>query len=146
MTDVRTRAQQILDEHPEWYHSIELAPGLVTPGRTSLAEWQAQLDRLRLPDLAGKSVLDIGAYDGFFSFAAERRGAARGSSRSTTTSGRATWPPTCATGESRSGPARSYPRRTSPVTGSRRRSRAGGRSKRCARCWAAASIRSSATS
>ncbi len=77
MTDVRTRAQQILAEHPEWYHSIELAPGLVTPGRTSHAEWQAQLERLRLPDLTGKSVLDIGAYDGFFSFAAERRGAAR---------------------------------------------------------------------
>jgi tRNA (mo5U34)-methyltransferase len=32
---------------------------------------------LRLPNLQGKSVLDIGAYDGFFSFAAERNGAAR---------------------------------------------------------------------
>lgn len=32
---------------------------------------------MQLPDLHGKSVLDIGAYDGFFSFAAERAGAAR---------------------------------------------------------------------
>jgi tRNA (mo5U34)-methyltransferase len=37
-----------------------------------------ELGRQRLPaDLAGKSVLDIGAYDGFYSFEAERRGARR---------------------------------------------------------------------
>ena len=77
MTDVRTRASEILAEHPEWYHSIELAPGLVTPGQAPLEVWEAELRRLRLPDLAGKSVLDIGAYDGFFSFAAERSGAAK---------------------------------------------------------------------
>ncbi len=73
----RARAQQILSEYPEWYHSIELAEGIVTPGRAPLATWRAQLERLALPDLRGKSVLDIGAYDGFFSFAAEQRGAAR---------------------------------------------------------------------
>ena len=32
---------------------------------------------MRLPDLQGKTVLDIGAWEGFFSFEAERRGAAR---------------------------------------------------------------------
>ena len=32
---------------------------------------------MALPDLTGKSVLDIGGWDGFFAFAAERRGAAR---------------------------------------------------------------------
>lgn len=67
----------VLAAHPEWYHSIELAPGVVTPGRAPLASWQTELRDLQLPDLAGKSVLDIGAYDGFFSFEAERRGAAR---------------------------------------------------------------------
>lgn len=67
----------MLRDHPEWYHSIELAPGVVTPGRAPLAHWDAVLRQLRLPDLRGKSVLDIGAYDGFFSFAAERAGAAR---------------------------------------------------------------------
>jgi tRNA (mo5U34)-methyltransferase len=36
-----------------------------------------ELAALRLPALAGKSLLDIGAYDGFFSFAAERLGASR---------------------------------------------------------------------
>jgi tRNA (mo5U34)-methyltransferase len=36
------------------------------------------LARVKMPeDLTGKSVLDIGAWDGFFSFEAERRGASR---------------------------------------------------------------------
>jgi tRNA (mo5U34)-methyltransferase len=58
----------------KWFHSIELAPGLVTPG---LADTAAQVPRLHLPDLRGKTVLDVGAWDGFFSFEAERRGASR---------------------------------------------------------------------
>lgn len=77
MAATESRAREILEAHREWYHSIELAPGVVTPGRVPLGEWQAELLDLRLPDLAGKSVLDIGAYDGFFSFAAERLGASR---------------------------------------------------------------------
>ncbi len=71
------RAQEIISRNPEWYHSIELAPGVVTPGRAPLATWDATLRNLRLPDLRGKTVLDIGAYDGFFSFAAEKLGASR---------------------------------------------------------------------
>lgn len=70
-------ADSILAQHPEWYHSIELAPGKVTPGRAPLEAWNAELRALELPPLGGKSVLDIGAYDGFFSFAAERLGASR---------------------------------------------------------------------
>ncbi|MCC7052672.1 MAG: DUF1698 domain-containing protein [Gemmatimonadaceae bacterium] len=70
-------AADVLRLHPEWYHSIELAPGVVTPGRAPLAFWEEELRAIALPDLSGRSVLDIGAYDGFFSFAAERRGAAR---------------------------------------------------------------------
>ncbi|MBC7841101.1 MAG: DUF1698 domain-containing protein [Gemmatimonadaceae bacterium] len=69
--------ESLLAAHPEWYHSIELAPGVVTPGRAPLSSWQTELRDLRLPDLRGKSVLDIGAYDGFFSFETERLGAAR---------------------------------------------------------------------
>jgi len=57
-----------------WFHSIELAPGVVTPG---LHDTRRRVDVLALPDLAGRSVLDVGAWDGFFSFEAERRGAAR---------------------------------------------------------------------
>lgn len=71
------RAREIIDTFPEWYHSIELAPGIVTPGRAPLDAWEATLKDLQLPDLHGKDVLDIGAYDGFYSFAAERLGARR---------------------------------------------------------------------
>jgi tRNA (mo5U34)-methyltransferase len=59
----------------KWYHSIDLGHGIITPGYDNSAK---KLNRLKLPDsLAGKTVLDIGALDGFFSFEAERRGAKR---------------------------------------------------------------------
>ena len=62
----------------QWFHSIDVEDGLVTPGAHPLAELRQTLERLRLPArLDGLSVLDIGAWDGFFSFEAERRGARR---------------------------------------------------------------------
>ena len=58
-----------------WYHSIDLGDGIVTPGVDNTAP---RLARIGLPQtLSGLSVLDIGAWDGFFSFEAERRSAAR---------------------------------------------------------------------
>jgi tRNA (mo5U34)-methyltransferase len=58
-----------------WFHSINLGHGIVTRGRD---ESQRRLEWIRMPaSLAGKSVLDVGAWDGFFSFEAERRGADR---------------------------------------------------------------------
>jgi len=60
---------------PFWWHSIDLGQGVVTPGLDRSAE---RLRRLGMPaTLAGKAVLDIGAWDGFYSFEAERRGAGR---------------------------------------------------------------------
>jgi tRNA (mo5U34)-methyltransferase len=56
-----------------WYHSIDLGDGIVTPGFVRL---DAIEDRL-LPDLVGRSVLDVGAWDGANSFRAERLGASR---------------------------------------------------------------------
>ena len=58
-----------------WYHSIPLGNDIVTPGVDNSS---LRLAKLHLPeDLSGKSVLDVGAWDGFFSFEAERRGAER---------------------------------------------------------------------
>lgn len=58
-----------------WHHSIDLGDGLITPGQDNSAR---KLQRLGLPgSLRGLTVLDIGAWDGYFSFEAERRGAAR---------------------------------------------------------------------
>lgn len=65
--------QERIDALP-WFHRIDLGDGIVTPGVDKSPEkWQA----LNLPSLAGKTVLDIGANDGYFSFAAERAGASR---------------------------------------------------------------------
>lgn len=58
-----------------WYHSIELPGGYVTKGVVRNAQ---VLPRLSLPArLDGKTVLDIGAWDGFYSFDAAERGARR---------------------------------------------------------------------
>lgn len=58
--------------YPYWRHRVPLGDGEVTPGLKSRTVWEA----LNLPeDLSGKSVLDISAWDGLFSFEAERRGA-----------------------------------------------------------------------
>jgi len=58
-----------------WYHCIELRPGIVTPG---VAGGAHTLPYYGIPaDLSGKTVLDIGCWDGFFSFECEKRGAER---------------------------------------------------------------------
>jgi tRNA (mo5U34)-methyltransferase len=55
-----------------WYHSIEVAPGVVTPGMFDL---RPIVERLPWPDVRGKRCLDVGTYDGFLAFELERRGA-----------------------------------------------------------------------
>jgi tRNA (mo5U34)-methyltransferase len=61
-----------------WHHSIDLGGGVVTAGNKSAAlcndESALVFDRV---NLRGRSVLDIGAWNGFFSFEAKRRGASR---------------------------------------------------------------------
>ena len=59
----------------KWWHTIDLGNGIVTPG---IDPSPARLRELQFPDdLSGLTVLDVGAWDGFFSFEAERRGAGR---------------------------------------------------------------------
>jgi tRNA (mo5U34)-methyltransferase len=55
-----------------WYHTIELAPGVVTPGWFDL---RPIVERMPWPDVAGRRCLDVGTYDGFLAFELERRGA-----------------------------------------------------------------------
>lgn len=62
---------------PFWFHSIDLGNGVITPGIKSPEHHKKELASLRLPDLRGKSVIDIGAWDGFYSFTAVRLGAAQ---------------------------------------------------------------------
>jgi tRNA (mo5U34)-methyltransferase len=56
-----------------WFHQLDLGAGIRTPG---VYDPRRTLDRLRLPArLDGLRVLDVGAWDGFYSFEMERRGA-----------------------------------------------------------------------
>ena len=58
----------------EWYHTIDLGGGLVTPGVFDL---RPLVSKFGIPDrLDGKTVLDVGPGNGFFAFEMERRGAA----------------------------------------------------------------------
>lgn len=58
----------------QWYHSMELAPGEVTPG---WFDTRAAARKVPLPqDLTGKRCLDVGTWDGFWAFEMEKRGAA----------------------------------------------------------------------
>jgi tRNA (mo5U34)-methyltransferase len=56
-----------------WYHCIEVAPGVVTPGWFDL---RPIVDEMPWPDVRGRRCLDVGTADGFLAFELERRGAA----------------------------------------------------------------------
>jgi len=57
----------------DWYHTQELAPGVVTPGMFDLRPY---VDRYGIPeDLTGMRALDVGTFEGFWAFELERRGA-----------------------------------------------------------------------
>lgn len=59
-----------------WYHNIDLGNGVVTPGRSWHQIWDPALAFMERAGLNGKEVLEIGSWDGMFSFGAEALGAA----------------------------------------------------------------------
>ncbi|MBV8097486.1 MAG: DUF1698 domain-containing protein [Acetobacteraceae bacterium] len=60
-----------------WFHQIDFGNGLLSPGRIKASKI-ARMSRLIFDrSIAGKSVLDIGCWDGAYSIEAARRGAAR---------------------------------------------------------------------
>lgn len=56
----------------DWYHTIELVPGVVTPG---WFDTRAIVRKLPFPRLDGARCLDVGTFDGFWAFEMEKRGA-----------------------------------------------------------------------
>ena len=57
----------------EWYHTIELAPGVETPG---WHDTRPIVHEVPFPSsLEGMRCLDVGTFDGFWAFEMERRGA-----------------------------------------------------------------------
>jgi tRNA (mo5U34)-methyltransferase len=70
----RAELERRIAANHDWYHTIELAPGVVTPGRV---DTRPVVSRVPLPEsLAGLRCLDVGTWDGFWAFEMERRGAA----------------------------------------------------------------------
>ena len=59
-----------------WWHSFELPDGSLIQGVCDLEGLKNRIAQFPIPlNLRGKRVLDIGAWDGWFSFEMERRGA-----------------------------------------------------------------------
>lgn len=59
-----------------WWHSIDLGNEAITPGAHKIEELRDNYAKFLLPDdLSGKRALDIGCWDGFYTFEAERHGA-----------------------------------------------------------------------
>lgn len=69
----RDQIETRINSVPHWYHRIEVAPGIVTPG---INDSPANLRLFNFPEnCKGMRVLDLGTRDGFFAFEFERRGA-----------------------------------------------------------------------
>lgn len=67
--EIRRRVNEL-----EWYHTIDLGYGIITPGHF---DHRPHLSQYPIPErLDGMRVLDVGTYDGFWAFEFERRGAA----------------------------------------------------------------------
>jgi tRNA (mo5U34)-methyltransferase len=79
--------------HPGWYHTIELPEGVTTPGFCDLRPFAGTA----LPaSFGGKRVLDVGTFDGFWAFEAEKRGAATVFALDLEKGTDADWPPNTA--------------------------------------------------
>jgi tRNA (mo5U34)-methyltransferase len=75
--DADQRRKRFLDEMQklQWFQQVRVEDGITTPGSND-SHWI--LERMAFPkDLSGRSVLDVGAFDGAMSFECERRGADR---------------------------------------------------------------------
>ncbi len=59
---------------PFWFHSIDFGDGLISDGINTLDN-QKIISSFIPVNLHGKTVLDVGAWDGFYSFECEKRGA-----------------------------------------------------------------------
>jgi tRNA (mo5U34)-methyltransferase len=70
-----TTLQERVDGEPYWFHRMPLVDGVVTPGWSDVVHDKLPYFGLP-PDMRGLRVLDVGSAEGFFSFEAERRGAA----------------------------------------------------------------------
>jgi tRNA (mo5U34)-methyltransferase len=84
--DLAARAAEL-----SWYHTLELAPGVVTQG---FFDTRPTVAHVPLPArLDGMRCLDVGTWDGFWAFEMERRGAASVTAIDIEDPTRWDWPP-----------------------------------------------------
>jgi tRNA (mo5U34)-methyltransferase len=60
-----------------WFHSIDLGNGIITRGKRKPELYRRKIDLTFRHFQPGWSVIDVGAWDGLYSFEAKRRGASR---------------------------------------------------------------------
>jgi tRNA (mo5U34)-methyltransferase len=77
MISTKEQKEQMIKSIHYWYHTIDLGDGLYTPGWENIREFNKTMVSFLPFSFKGLSVLDIGCYDGLFSFEAEKRGAAK---------------------------------------------------------------------
>ena len=65
----------MVEEVPFWWHTINFGDAVVSPGHNNLYD-QGVISKALPFDLTGKSVLDVGCWDGAHSFEAEEKDAA----------------------------------------------------------------------
>jgi tRNA (mo5U34)-methyltransferase len=71
--DEKEFLKRYIDGEKNWFHQFSFSNGLRTPGKDPSLK---KLHHLCLPSsLQGKTIIDVGAYEGFFSFHCEARGA-----------------------------------------------------------------------
>ena len=69
--DIKNKSEEI-----HWFHRIELPNGEIT-SEVPINDEQYEKIKCVFPDFKDKTVLDVGAWDGFWSFKAESLGASR---------------------------------------------------------------------
>ena len=68
--------KQNLEQNNTWYHTININ-GIQTKNSRTSSKYQMWVSQIIPVDLTGKSILDVGCSDGFYSFLCERRNANR---------------------------------------------------------------------
>jgi len=76
MPAVSAELQSRIEAYESWYHEFDFGGGVKSRPRKVYREVWQEIERFLEPvDFTGRSVLDIGCWDGYWSFQAERRGA-----------------------------------------------------------------------
>lgn len=68
-----TELQKKVDKSGPWFHSIDFGDGVVAAGSIDPEVLQQSFEWLCLPELKGKTLLDVGAWNGYYTFETEKR-------------------------------------------------------------------------